>query len=57
MNGAKLVPLVPQAGYTVTFINVESGEKKSETLSLGNGTSFEVPFTGNQVALMIMNTE
>ncbi|MFH0758658.1 MAG: hypothetical protein V2B15_15320 [Bacteroidota bacterium] len=56
-SGARLVPRVPQAGYEVTYINVETGEKKSENLTLGRGTSLDVPFSGNQVALMIKKTE
>ncbi len=56
-EGALLVPLVPPAGYEVSFINVETGEKKSENLKLGDGASIVPSFTGSQVALMIKKSE
>jgi hypothetical protein len=57
MEGAPLIPLVPSSTYTVTFINVDTGERKSETLPLGDGASVLSPFTGDRLALLIRKAE
>jgi hypothetical protein len=53
LEGALLTPRVPAAVYEVTWINVESGERKSEKRSLGGGASIGSPFAVNKAALMI----
>ncbi len=55
--GARLVPQVPQGRYEITCINIETGDKETVVLSLGNGNSIAIPFHCNQVALMIRKTE
>lgn len=52
-DGAALVPKVPSSGYIVTWINVETGEKLTDSLTLGNGISLNSPFAGSEVAILI----
>ena len=56
-NGTDLVVQVPQANYEVSFINVETGEKQSETRTLGNGASISLPSPSNHMAIMIQKSE
>ena len=57
MEGAPLVPLVPSATYKVTYINGGTGERNSETLSLGDGAAVSSPFARDRLALLIRKTE
>ena len=57
LKDAALFPQVPASNYQVSFINVDTGEKKMETLSLGNGEAISSPFAVNRVAIMIRKSE
>jgi hypothetical protein len=57
INGASMIPLVPSSRYEVTWINVDSGELRSETRSLGGGESVDLPFPGDRAALMILKSD
>jgi len=53
LDGGSLVPVVPTDSYEVTFIHMESGDTKTELLTLGNGKSIGSPFDKNRTVLMI----
>jgi len=53
LEGMELIPRVPESGYEVTFINVDSGEKETEVRTLGNGESLQSPFSESCMTLMI----
>lgn len=57
VKDAAMIPQVPQSNYEVSFINVDTGEKKRDTLSLGNGEAIRSPFEGDRLALMIGKTK
>ncbi len=52
----ELVPLVPSNLYQVTFINVDTGEKGSNEVRLGNGEAIHSPYPEEQVVLLINQT-
>ena len=54
---AELIPLVPTARYEATFIDMESGETKTELVTLGNGTSIESPFEKQRAVLMLKKSQ
>ena len=57
LNGSPLVPEIPPSRYEVIFINVDSGEKKKETVPLGNGETVQSPFEDSRVAVMIRKSK
>ena len=57
LKDAEMIPMVPASNYEVSFINVDTGEGKTETLNLGNGEAIASPFAGSRVALMISKSE
>ncbi|MCK4750108.1 MAG: hypothetical protein KAT15_23795, partial [Bacteroidales bacterium] len=54
---AELIPRVPRSSYEVSFINVDTGDKNTETVNLGNEQAITSPFTGDRVAVMIRISE
>ena len=54
---AELIPRVPPSSYEVSFINVDTGDKNTETVNLGNEQAIISPFTGDRVAVMIRISE
>jgi hypothetical protein len=57
IDGIQLIPKVPKSKYEVTYINVDSGERESATVTLGSGETVESPFADNRLALMIKKTQ
>jgi hypothetical protein len=55
ITGVELVPLVPPGDYVVTFIQVDTGEKRTETLTLGKGQAITSPYADHRVAILIRN--
>jgi hypothetical protein len=57
LNDDELIPRVPPSSYEVSFINVDTGDKNTETVSLGSKQSIASPFTDERVAVMIRKSE
>ena len=53
LDGSALVPAVPPGTYLVTWIDVDSGEKRSASFSAGDGSSIIPPFSSTRAALLI----
>lgn len=56
-KGVKLVPRVTEANYMVTWLDVETGEQKSEQAELDGTTAISAPFEKEQVVLLIQLTD
>jgi len=52
-----LVPCVAEGEYEVSFINVRSGERKSETMALGKGESFTSPIDEDVLTILLKSSE
>jgi hypothetical protein len=51
--GLELLPGVPAGEYEVTLIHVATGEKRTQSLSLGEGQTLRSPFDDSRVAILI----
>ncbi|MDX2432758.1 MAG: hypothetical protein QNK35_17605 [Bacteroides sp.] len=56
-EGGSLVPGVAPGDYEVSFIDVDSGERSSETRSLGKGEALHSPLEAERFALMIRKSD
>lgn len=54
---AELIPQLPPSSYELSYINVDTGERATKTLSLGSGEAIASPFAGDRVALLIRKSE
>lgn len=48
-----LIPKLSEGEYEVTYINVDSGERKTETCALGKGEELHSPFDDKRLAIVI----
>jgi hypothetical protein len=52
-DGDEFIPDVPADDYDVTWIQVDTGETRTEKLKLGDGAAIVSPYHSSRVALMI----
>ncbi|TFH19908.1 MAG: hypothetical protein E4H10_17260 [Bacteroidia bacterium] len=57
LKDAELIPQVPPSSYEVSFIKVDTGDKNTETVLLGNEQAITSPFAGDRVAVLIRKSE
>lgn len=56
-NGLELIPEVPSALYKVEWLNVDTGDRQTEHMKLGDMRSISAPFREDQVVLLIQKIE
>jgi hypothetical protein len=57
LRDAELIPQIPQSNYEVSFINVDTGDKHTEVVSLGAMQALALPFPLDRMAIMIKKSE
>ena len=57
LKNAELIPQLPPSEYKVSYINVDTGETREETQTLGRDQSLALPFTADRLAILLKITE
>lgn len=52
-NDEALIPILPEGEYEVSYINVNTGESRTETCSLGKGEELHSPYEDKRMAILI----